>query len=346
MIIAYGLERTLILESQNWQYHEGGWDRIFKSLSNSCTTADAVATVDWPGSHDSTVIRLPQVDRLSHRSQYLPLAVPEDLVNRLKIIHGNPIVWWIGQILKYVWKLQPRTTRYINYQMEKIGIEHPFVGIQVRRTDKLVNEAKFYSIEKYMDIVDEYYNSIELKTNFTKRRVYIATEDYSVITETKAKYPQYEILHNPNIPKIPKVNPIHSFDNIFDLILDIHILLRSNLLVCTLSSNLCRLLYTLMETNYLDGSANVISIDSVYWYHNQEYNKRKVILSHNAENAAEIDLIPGDIIDVDEYSLNGYSLGTNFRTKKTGWFPSFKVEVEIEVVKFPTYSNIDNKKTL
>ncbi|KAK4887850.1 hypothetical protein RN001_004121, partial [Aquatica leii] len=300
MIIAYGLERTLILESQNWHYHEGGWNEVFMPLSNSCITTDDVTTVDWPGSPDSPVIRLPLVDRLSHRSQYLPLAVPEDLVNRLKIIHGNPIVWWIGQILKYVWKLQPRTTRYINNQMERFGIEHPFVGVQIRRTDKVNKEAKFHSIEKYMDVVDEYYNSIELKTNITKRRVYIATEDYSVISETKAKYPQYEILYNQNIPKIPKLNPIHIFDNIFDLILDIHILRRSDLLVCTFSSNICRLLYTLMETDYIDESANLISIDSVYWYHNQEYNKRKVILNHNAENADEIDLIPGDILDVDD----------------------------------------------
>ncbi|KAK4887717.1 hypothetical protein RN001_003988 [Aquatica leii] len=325
MILAYGLERTLILESTNWQYHESGWDKVFLPLSSSCTTIGNVPTVNWPGSNVSRVIRLRPTKRVTPRSQYLPLAVPEDLVNRIKIIHGNPIAWWVGQIIKYVWRLQPRTTNYINNQMEKFGIKNPFVGVQIRRTDKIYYaEAKYQAVERYMDVVDEYYKSIEIKTNFTKRRVYIATEEYSVIKEVKTKYPHYEILHNQNIPKIPKINFARSFDNIFDLILDVHILLRSDLLVCTLTSNLCRLIYALLQNDHVDGSANIVSLDAVYWYHNQLHNKRKVILKHHPENAAEIDLVPGDIVDVTvvtDYSLNGYSHGTNLRTRrKVLWF--------------------------
>ncbi|KAK4887718.1 hypothetical protein RN001_003989 [Aquatica leii] len=343
MILAYALKRTLILESTNWQYHEGGWDKVFMPLSDSCTTVGNSSTVDWPGSDDSMVIRLPPHTKLIPRPQYWPLVVPEDLVNRLKRIHGNPIAWWIGQILKYIWKLQPSTTNYINTQMEQFGIKHPFAGVQIRRTDKLIREAKHHSIEEYMEAVDEYYNSTEIKTNFTKRRVYVATDDFQAVVEALVKYSRYEILFNQNVSKVPRLDDGHMYDNIFDVILDIHILVHSDFLVCTFSSHMCRLMYELIQNNCVDGSAKIVSVDSVYWYDQQEHNKRKVTLEHHAQNTTEIDLIPGDIIDITEYSLNGYSFGTNLRTKKAGWYPSFKAEIEVEIVKFPTYFKIDNK---
>ncbi|KAK4887719.1 hypothetical protein RN001_003990 [Aquatica leii] len=345
MILAYGLERTLILESTDWPYHQGGWNKVFMPVSNSCTTVDDAITVNWPGNDNATAIRIPPYADIIPRSQYMPLAVPEDLVDRLKTIHGNPIVWWIGQILKYVWKLQPITTAYINHYMKKFEIKYPFVGVQIRRTDKLLGEAQYYSIEEYMDVVDEYYNSIETKTNLTKRRIYIGTEDYNVIVETKAKYPHYEILYNKNLPEIPNVELAHMYDNVFDVILDLHIQVHSDLLVCTFSSNICRLIYALIQNNYVDASAKAISLDTVYWYYQQEHNKRRVILSHEAESSSEIDLKAGDVVNITEYGLNGYSFGTNLRTKKEGWYPSFKVEMEIEIVKFPNYSKIDSKET-
>ncbi|KAK4886685.1 hypothetical protein RN001_002956 [Aquatica leii] len=191
-----------------------------------------------------------------------------------------------------------------------------FCRVHVRRTDKLIREAKYFSIEEYMTKVDEYYNLIEIKTNITKRRVYIATDDFQVITEAKKKYPHYDIFYNENIPKIPKTNPIHSNDNILDVILDIHILFHSNFIVCTLSSNLCRLAYALMQISYVDASTKCVSLNFLYVYTQQNHNKCRVILNHKAQTTDEIDLVIGDIVDIIQYNLNGFSLGTNLRTKK------------------------------
>ncbi|KAK4886686.1 hypothetical protein RN001_002957 [Aquatica leii] len=341
MVLAYGLQRTLILKSKGWQYHKEGWEDIFMPLSNNCTNVDNVPTDTWPGYNDSEVIHVPSQVSILPRPIFLPLAVPEDLLYRLNKIHGNPIVWWIGQILKYVWKPQKKTETYIKNKIEQLGIKSPFVGVHIRRTDKIGSEAAYHSIEEYMIKVNEYFDITRRKTNDTKRRVYIATDDFAVITEAKSKYPNYEIFYNQNLPKIPNSNFRHTNDKILDVILDIHILSHSSFLVCTFSSNICRLAYEFMQNDYVDASSKFSSLDDVYYYSQQEYNKRKVILNHKAESPHEIDLLQGDIIHIAGNHWDGYSLGTNLRTNEKGLYPSFKVEIESESVKFPTYSEIN-----
>ncbi|KAK4882687.1 hypothetical protein RN001_006006 [Aquatica leii] len=305
MILAYGMQRTLILESTGWQYHRGGWNQVFMPLSKNCTTVSKGSIDNWPGTNNSKIIRIPPFTYILPRSHYLPLAVPEDLFVRLKTIHGNPTVWWIGQLLKYIWKPNNLTTNYINGKTKKLDMKSPIVGVHIRRTDKIINEAKYIAIEEYMKKVDEYYSLIEIKSNVTKRRVYIATEDFNVITEAKTKYPHYEIFYNENIPKIPKTNPIHSNDNILDVILDIHVLVNSNFLVCTFSSNIGRLAYALKQINYVDASTKCVSLDAVYVYTQQNRNQCKTILNHKARTTDEIDLYFGDIINITQYTLNG-----------------------------------------
>jgi len=60
--------------------------------------------------------------------------------------------------------------------------------IHVRRTDKVGAEAAFHSIDEYMAHVEDYYKTLEKRQHFDQRRVYIATDDASVIDEAKRKY--------------------------------------------------------------------------------------------------------------------------------------------------------------
>ena len=60
--------------------------------------------------------------------------------------------------------------------------------IHVRRTDKVGAEAAFHKIDEYMSHVDEYYNILEKRQHVDRRRVYIASDDSSVIDDAKRKY--------------------------------------------------------------------------------------------------------------------------------------------------------------
>lgn len=182
--MAYGTERTLILKSKGWRYHKGGWEEVFKPLSETCLSADGVTHANFGNSHYNTqVVDLPIIDSLmlNPRPQYLPLAIPADLAPRLTRLHGDPIVWWIGQFMKYLLRMQPETQSMLEAAILKLGFKSPIVGVHIRRTDKVGTEAALHSVDEYMKWVDDYYQQLELSETIDKRRVFLASDDPKVI---------------------------------------------------------------------------------------------------------------------------------------------------------------------
>ena len=60
--------------------------------------------------------------------------------------------------------------------------------VHVRRTDKVGTEAAFHSIDEYMFHVADYFNKLDMKQKVEVRRVYLASDDPSVIPEAKKKW--------------------------------------------------------------------------------------------------------------------------------------------------------------
>ena len=73
------------------------------------------------------VIEMPIIDSLHPRPDFLPLAVPHDLAPRLKKLHGNPSVWWIGQMVKYLTRPQPHLQKDMEVSGEKLKFSGPIV---------------------------------------------------------------------------------------------------------------------------------------------------------------------------------------------------------------------------
>ncbi|KAK4886499.1 hypothetical protein RN001_002770 [Aquatica leii] len=343
-MVAYGTQRTLILKSKGWRYHKAGWEEIFKPISDSCTSTEGETPVNWPGYGNVQVITLPIIDSISPRPPFLPLAIPEDLAPRLTRLHGDPFVWWVGQILKYLLRPQDKTATLIQNAITNLGFKRPIVGVHVRRTDKVGTEAAFHGIEEYMSAVDEYYNQLELKKKVDKRRIYLATDDPKVISDAKNKYPQYEILGDPTISKTAAVSSRYSDTSLNGIILDIHMLSMTDYLVCTFSSQVCRIAYEIMQNYYPDAAAKFRSLDDVYYYGGQTSNNKVAVASHEPLKSGEIQMKPGDLIGIAGNHWNGYSKGRNLRTNQMGLYPSFKVKSKIEVVKFPSYSEMYNNQ--
>ncbi|RXN19111.1 alpha-(1,6)-fucosyltransferase-like protein [Labeo rohita] len=173
-MIAYGTQRTLILESQNWRYATGGWETVFKPVSETCSDRTGASTGHWSGEandRDVQVIELPIVDSLHPRPPYLPLAIPEDLADRLQRLHGDPPVWWVSQFVKYLIRPQAWLLKEIQEATAKMGFKHPIIGVHVRRTDKVGTEAAFHPIEEYMVHVEDHYQSLAQRMHVDKKRV-------------------------------------------------------------------------------------------------------------------------------------------------------------------------------
>nr|CAD7397037.1 unnamed protein product [Timema cristinae] len=337
LMVAYGTQRTLILKSKGWRYHKTGWEEVFFPLSNTCTDPNGDSHSHWPGKTDTQVVDLPIIDSLSPRPPYLPLAVPADLAPRLTRLHGDPIVWWVGQLLKYLLRPQEATSNMLRDAGEKLQFKKPIVGVHVRRTDKVGTEAAFHQLEEYMLAVDEYFDQLEMKSGpVDQRRIFLASDDPKVLAEAKTKYTNYEVIGDPVIAKSAAVHTRYSDVSLNGIIIDIHFLSMSDYLVCTFSSQVCRVAYELMQTMYPDAADLFRSLDDIYYYGGQSAHNRVAVLPHESQDARDMNLEVGDLVGVAGNHWDGFSKGKNLRTNRIGLYPSFKVVEKVEAVEFPT----------
>ncbi|RUS68627.1 hypothetical protein EGW08_023611 [Elysia chlorotica] len=132
LITAYALRRTLILESRGWRYAPKGWETVFEPLSHTCTERGNAVKTHWGSAHRDLekheVIEMPIVDSLHPRPEFMPLAVPEDLGSQLEIFHGNPAVWWIGQVVRYLMRLRPEIEKDVQDAGKRMGFRNVIVG--------------------------------------------------------------------------------------------------------------------------------------------------------------------------------------------------------------------------
>jgi glycoprotein 6-alpha-L-fucosyltransferase len=194
--------------------------------------------------------------------------------------------------------------------------------------DKLINEASFHSLDEYMVHVDDFYAVQEIISGerVRQRRVFLASDDPSVLAEARAKYKSYEFIFDETSSKTSQLNSRYSPASAQGVIQDIFFLSECDYLVCTLSSSVCRVAYVLMQTRHPDASWRVQSLDDIYYFAEQNAHNMQAIFDHDpCEDLGEIELKKGDIIGIAGNHWNGYSKGINQRTKKSGLFPSYKV---------------------
>eukprot|EP00057_Strongylocentrotus_purpuratus_P015349 XP_011669823.1 PREDICTED: alpha-(1,6)-fucosyltransferase-like [Strongylocentrotus purpuratus] len=158
--------------------------------------------------------------------------------------------------------------------------------IHVRRTDKLIKEAKFHGIEEYMSHVEKYYQELEKRKEVSIRRVFLATDEVGLLYEARKKYPGYVFVSDNNISQSASVSLRLSEESLMGIILDLHLLARSDFLVCTCSSNICRLAYEMMQRFNLDASKKLHCVDRRYYWHgeNTKHKTAKMPVYEGAEN--------------------------------------------------------------
>uniref|UniRef100_A0A8C4QCX5 Alpha-(1,6)-fucosyltransferase n=1 Tax=Eptatretus burgeri TaxID=7764 RepID=A0A8C4QCX5_EPTBU len=339
-MIAYGTHRTLVLESRGWRYNPYGFEKVFLPVSDTCTDRRGRHVGHWAGEESDRevqVVELPIVDSLHPRPAYLPLAVPEDLAPRLARLHGAPPVWWVAQFVKFLMRPQPWLEAEIQERSTKLGFDHPIVGVHVRRTDKVGTEAAFHSIDEYMSHVQEVYALLALHKDVPIRRVYLATDDPKLLAEAQARYPKYRFISDNGISRSAGLQQRYSESSLLGVILDIHFLAQSDFLVCTFSSQVCRVAYEIMQTLHPDASMRFRSLDDIYYFGGQNAHNQVATYGHTPRGTGEIELRPGDVIGIAGNHWDGYSKGMNRRTGRTGLYPSYKVQEKLETVKYPTY---------
>jgi len=349
-IVAYGTERTLILKSKGWRYNKGGFEEIFMPLSETCNDPKGTGGHSlWPGQPETQVVDIPIVDSINPRPKFLPPAVPADLADRISKIHGDPIVWWVSEFLRYILRPQPNTQAMLKEIEGEQGLEQvaasgsPLVGVHIRRTDKVGTEAAFHGVGEYMRHVEEYFDRMEVKSGHAipVKRVYVASDDSKVLAECRKSYPSFTFLGDQSIAKSAAVNSRYNLASLKGVISDIHMLSQSDYLVCTFSSQVCRIAYEIQQQRFVDGSANFKSLDDIWYFGGQNDHQQEAIMSHKSEGRKdEIDLKEGDTIGVAGNHWNGFNKGRNYGNNRIGLYPEYKTKEKLRIVDFPTYPHV------
>ncbi|XP_023326613.1 alpha-(1,6)-fucosyltransferase [Eurytemora carolleeae] len=334
-ITAYGSKRTMILHSKGWRYNKKGYQEVFQPVSETCTSQDGSSRSSWPGNDSTQIVELPIVDSVNPRPSYLPPAIPADLVNRLSRLHGDPVVWWLGQFLKYMLRPQKHLEDMLEKTVESQGFKNPVVGIHVRRTDKVGTEAAFHPVEEYMVHVEEWFDMLELTQKVDKRRVFVASDDPKVLGECRKKFSNYEFLGDQDVAKSAAVSSRYSDSSLRGVIQDIHLLSLSDFLVCTFSSQVCRIAYEIMQTRHIDAADRFKSLDDIFYFGGQSEHLQEAVYPHARRNSDELDLEIGDIIGVAGNHWNGLNKGRNHRTNRIGLYPEYKTKEKLRVINFP-----------
>ncbi|KAL1420572.1 hypothetical protein MTO96_004526 [Rhipicephalus appendiculatus] len=146
----------------------------------------------------------------------------------------------------------------------------------------------------------------------------------------------------------------YSLQSLLLLARDLLMLSECDLVVCTLSSGVCRVVYELMQARRTDASAHLVSLDVDYFYAFVQFPARRVIYSHRSLHPKELWLREGDAVErLGDHSvigearrkkfLDGVSVGTLPGTVLTGLYPSYKTVPQLRVA--PSLENKKNDST-
>lgn len=358
-VVALAENRTLILNAKNWRYADreqkrsktAGWNAVFQPLSQNCLEEGTGKRSSWLKGHESAqILELPIIDSMRPRPDFLPLAIPAQIATQLQHVHGSPIAWFLGQITRHCMRLSEDMEQFIADGKYKVNFRTPIVGIHVRRTDKVGSEAAFHSLSEYMLLVQTYYQDLEAenlrtgKKDVVEKLVYLATDDPGIWTKEVPAWEQkgFAFLGDAEVANSAGIGTRYGIDSLRNVILDIWLLSQCDHLVCTFSSQVCRVAYELMQTRTANGSIPdwsqaFDSLDDIYYFGGQSDHDQVAIYRHVSKETGELDMEVGDTIGIAGNHWNGWSKGLNRRSHDSGVYPGFKTVEKVKTAHFKAF---------
>ena len=350
LIASLALNRTLIIED-NMIYFKN----FFKPLSQTCLDSggDNRTTYDVNTAEHFLyqVVEMPTIWNFKDKGypDYYPPKVPLQLSEELQELSGEPYVLFVGNLLRYLLRPNNEFTEYLLKFKKQIQFNYPIVGIHVRRTDKLDNEADYHPLDQYMSYAEDFFNKIDLTNerkglkNKTKRVIYLATDEINVWNNEVKPWLEkgYQFLGDSKHANTARdVMSRFGEDSTRDLLTDLFMLSESDFIVCGISSTYCRSAVRLMHTR--DPSLPYQTVDNPYLYSVQPYHMFRAISDNKGQDGQELSFSTNDVIAIDRYDLRmdsyykyGYRYGKLLDNNKMTKIPNFKIEEFVE-----TYSSI------
>lgn len=152
----------------------------------------------------------------------------------------DKFLFTMNKILKTVWRINPSVKLAI--ENKKICLRNGYAVFHIRRGDKLVSgEDNYYPVEDYMNKLKSISSSI--------KTVFVMSDDYSVYTELKYKFGEYDFItlisdskrgyDNYNFNQMKKHQ---KRSEIINLLAEIEIARKSKIFIGSYRSNIYRLI--------------------------------------------------------------------------------------------------------
>ena len=344
--VAYATRRAIVLESRTWFYSQQGWETAFLAPSSTCKTKRGDNITQWAAPEviaEAEFVYVPPYSIRRPATDYLPLAVPEDIAHKMIRLHGFPFIWWYGQLLKYMLRPNPTLTKIYRNAEAMLDFASPIVGVHVRRSDKVTfGEAEFYQLDGYMVHVEEYYKVLSYRQKVDVKRVYLATDTKGLLDKAQRRYPDYVfITGNSGTAQFIEVqDDRNSADAIWSILLDLYFLSKSDYLVCTFSSNVCRLAYEMMQAEKTDATNWWYSLDTGYVVDRAMVHDQRVLYENTVPRKPEI--VVGDILHC-KHEWHGVLNGRSDRFPEIALpYVKYKVEDVTSIAQFTSYEDVDS----
>ncbi|CAF1660088.1 unnamed protein product, partial [Didymodactylos carnosus] len=157
----------------------------------------------------------------------------------------------------FLWNhISDETTRFINHIFENVSslIIPPFYGLHIRRTDKKF-EAKYKSTLDYITGLEKLLSS----GNKSKLNVFIATDDSNIMNEIIQLKPAWNFFRLIN--RDPRRHDLANDQKLYEtriFMSELTLMIKAQGIVCTMSSNVCRLIQILRYQS----ETTVLSLDT------------------------------------------------------------------------------------
>ena len=71
---------------------------------------------------------MPIIDVINDKPGFMPLSIPKEFEAELKTFHGDPFIWWAGQILFFLTRFNNEFEKTVKEKAQKLGFENSCVG--------------------------------------------------------------------------------------------------------------------------------------------------------------------------------------------------------------------------
>eukprot|EP01129_Flabellula_baltica_P001418 TRINITY_DN1130_c0_g1_i3.p1 TRINITY_DN1130_c0_g1~~TRINITY_DN1130_c0_g1_i3.p1 ORF type:complete len:321 (-),score=63.71 TRINITY_DN1130_c0_g1_i3:513-1475(-) len=247
------LNRTFYITSHVWNY--GRWSDYFEKPTQCAYDRYARAVSKYPE------------ENVEYRGNlYASKAVYSGLNIALGEARIDPMFDAKRKIAKKIWKLNESTQKYVDSFVERV-LPSPtqkgdslLVGMHIRRGDKQ-SETEILGVEHYISKAQELAGDREIK-------YYVASDDIeSVIQEINEIDEESDVFYDDQVnhkghdqAKFNKLSKEERKNEALELISSLEGFLKCDIIICTFSSNICRLLAILSEKD------NVYSVDRDWFY--------------------------------------------------------------------------------